>query len=181
MKKLKHVKLFENFNNIDPKLKKTLMLICSMYKNEVLGSTEHPCEYWGDGEPLRELASKTDDTTIKSILDRMADYSQYDDEGDMENIFDYLQDADCDYIAEFLGLTPLSYEEDWTDEEEDTWSGSVLDKNETQENSLSSNNDDTITLTKSELKKFIQDCFDRSYGGKWSDSSKRIASFLNLK
>ena len=108
MKKLKHVKLFENFNNIDEKLKKTLMLICSMYKNEVLGYTEHPCEYWGDGQPLRELASKTDDPTIKDILDKMADYSQYDDEGSNESIFDYLEDGDCDYIAEFLGLTPLS-------------------------------------------------------------------------
>ena len=122
MKKLKHVKLFENFNNVDPKLKKTLMLICSMYKNEVLGSTEHPCEYWGDGEPLIELASKTEDTKIKDILDKMADYSLYDYEGSNDSIFDYLQDADCDYIAEFLDLPPLNYEEDWTDEEEDTWS-----------------------------------------------------------
>jgi hypothetical protein len=30
---------------------------------------------------------------------------------------DYLQDADCDYIADFLGLTPLQYDDDWTDEE----------------------------------------------------------------
>ena len=123
MKKLKHVKLFENFNNIKrlitPELKKNLMEICCMYKNEVLGSAEHPSEYWGSGESLKRLV--TQDEKIKSILNRMADYSKYDMEGSAENISDYISDEDCDYIAEFLDLPPLNYEEDWTVEEEDTW------------------------------------------------------------
>jgi hypothetical protein len=44
-----------------------------------------------------------------------------------------------------------------------------------------SDSDETITLTKKELEKFIQDCFDRAYGGDWSETSKRIAVFLKMK
>jgi hypothetical protein len=121
MKKLKHVKLFENFNNFEPELKQTLIKILSMYKNELYGSREHPSEYWGDGESLRVLADKANDEGIDEgiidILDKMADYSLAEDEGDAENIFDYLQDWDYNYIADFLGLPRLEDQED-----EDTWS-----------------------------------------------------------
>jgi hypothetical protein len=92
-----------------------------MYKDEVLGSIVHSSDTWEDGTILKELVKETDDSKIKSILDNMAKLSNFDYKGHSESIFDYLQDEDCDYIAKFLGLVPLNYEEDWTDEEEDTW------------------------------------------------------------
>lgn len=121
---MKYIKLFESFSDLDPELKKALKEICCMYKDEVLGSIVHPCESFDDGSSLKELASKTDDSRIKSILGNIAQLSKFDCEGDAESIFDYMQDEDCDYIAKFLGLAPLNLEEDWTDEEEDTWSQS---------------------------------------------------------
>ena len=42
-----------------------------MFKSECLGSSEHPCEEFGEGEELIELAEKTDDRRIKSILKKM--------------------------------------------------------------------------------------------------------------
>ena len=123
MKYIKLFESFESFNDSDTELNKTLMEICCMYKDEVLGSIVHPCESFDDGTSLKELASKTDDSRIKSILNNIAQLSYYDCEGHAESIFDYMQDEDCDYIANFLGLAPLNYEEDWTDEEEDTWYG----------------------------------------------------------
>lgn len=119
---MKYIKLFESFNDLDPVLKKNLKEICCMYKDEVLGSIVHYSDTWDDGTTLKELASKTDDSRIKSILFSIAKLSKFDYEGHAESIFDYLQDEDCDYIANFLGLAPLNLEEDWTDEEEDTWS-----------------------------------------------------------
>ena len=119
---MKYIKLFESFNDLDPVLKKNLKEICCMYKDEVLGSIVHYSDTWDDGTTLKELASKTDDSRIKSILFSIAKLSKFDYEGHAESIFDYLQDEDCDYIAKFLGLAPLNLEEDWTDEEEDTWS-----------------------------------------------------------
>jgi hypothetical protein len=56
--------------------------------------------------------------------------------------------------------------------------------NESEENfniSDVSDSGETITLTKKELEKFIEDCFDRAYGGDWSETSKRIAVFLKMK
>jgi hypothetical protein len=120
---MKYIKLFESFTVYEEFgtnyvwsqwLKGTLMEICCMYKDEVLGRRRWHSDTW-DGTTLKELAKETDDSKIKSILVSMADYK------DVESIFDYLKDEDCDYIAEFLGLAPLKYEEDWTDEEEDTW------------------------------------------------------------
>ena len=127
---MKYIKLFESFNVYEEFgtnyvwkgwLKKTLMEICCMYKDEVLGSIVHSSDTWEDGTILKELVKETDDSKIKSILDNMAKLSNFDYKGHSESIFDYLQDEDCDYIANFLGLAPLNYEEDWTDEEEDTW------------------------------------------------------------
>ena len=127
---MKYIKLFESFNVYEEFgtnyvwkgwLKKTLMEICCMYKDEVLGSIVHSSDTWEDGTILKELVKETDDSKIKSILDNMAKLSNFDYKGHSESIFDYLQDEDCDYIAKFLGLAPLNYEEDWTDEEEDTW------------------------------------------------------------
>ncbi len=127
---MKYIKLFESFTVYEEFgtnyvwsqwLKKTLMEICCMYKDEVLGSIVHYSDTWDDGTTLKELAKETDDSKIKSILVSMAELSHLDYEGHAESIFDYLQDEDCDYIAKFLGLAPLKYEEDWTDEEENTW------------------------------------------------------------
>jgi hypothetical protein len=121
MKKLKHIKLFESFSNINPKLKKELMQICIMYKNAVLNFNEYPSEYWGDGSILLDLAEETDDKSMKNLLYRVAQYTELDAEGSNEDIFDHIEETDCNWIAKFLGLTPLSYEEDWTDEEEQMW------------------------------------------------------------
>lgn len=68
-----------NENSSDPKqLTRTLKVIADMYLSEESGSSEHPCEYFGDGTKLRELAETLSDLKLRSILSRMADYSQYD-------------------------------------------------------------------------------------------------------
>lgn len=118
-----NLKTFENFgSNQDPKLVSAIKRICTMYKSECQGSSEHPCEYFGDGSYLKELSKTCSDENISDILNRMADYSRYDDEGSSEAIFDYITDDDCDYIAKFLNLPALDYEGEWTDDEEDNWS-----------------------------------------------------------
>ena len=122
---MKKLKTFENFNqNINPELIKALKRICCMYKNECMSSVEHPCEYFGDGSYLLELSETCEDEKISRILEEIAEYSKLDDEGSSEAIFDYIGDEDCDYIAQFLGLPPLDYEGDWTDEDEDNWTSS---------------------------------------------------------
>lgn len=103
----------------DRKLASTLKLICQLYKNESLGSAEHPAEYFGDGSYL--LSIKTQDKRISQILKSIAQYSELDAEGSAEHIFDYMQDEDCHYIADFLGLPKLDLNNDWTEEEEQVW------------------------------------------------------------
>lgn len=122
MKKLKYVKLFENFGNeISPELISALKTICTCYKSECGGSTEHLSEYFGEGDVLLRLSQTTDDIRIKNILSNVADLCQEECEGSAENIIEWISDDDCDYIANVLGLKPLDYEGDWTSEEEEIW------------------------------------------------------------
>ena len=124
MKKLKYVKLFENFgSDLDTKLRKALCDICFNYKEECLGSAVHISEDFGDGSILLRYAEMTDDIRIKKILNNVAELCKEECEGSAEHITEYISDDDCDYIASFLGLKPLNYEDDWTDEEETTWFG----------------------------------------------------------
>jgi hypothetical protein len=131
---MKHIKLFENFetevsdigdpfysNQFESNLEKVLRTIVTCYKTEVLGSREHLSEYFDDGKLLINLAEYCGDEKISSILNRVADASMEEYEGSSANIMEEVDDSDCDYIAQFLGLTPLSYEEDWTVEEEKEW------------------------------------------------------------
>lgn len=120
---MKYVKTFELFQNIDPQmeLEKTLKHICTMVKQEIGGSTEHPSEYFGEGNELEDLADKTDDARIKSILDSVAKCCLEECEGGSVNILEFVSDDDCHYIADFLGLPRLNLEQEWTEEEENTW------------------------------------------------------------
>lgn len=122
MKKLKYMKLFENFGaELDPKLIKALKDICTCYKSECMGNTEHLSEYFDNGDILLTLSQTTDDSRIKNILSSVAEYCELECEGSAEIILEWITDDDCDYIAKFLGLEPLDYEGDWTKEEEDSW------------------------------------------------------------
>lgn len=117
---MKYIKLFENFGNeID--LKKYLTIICVNYKEECLGSIVHLSEEFGEGQSLLRYAEMTDDSRIKSILSKVAELCQSECEGNTEHIGEYVSDEDCDYIAQFLSVYPLRYEEDWTKEEEINW------------------------------------------------------------
>lgn len=118
---MKYIKLFENFNSLDPRLVKFLKIIVTCYKTEVLGSTEHISEYFGEGDSLRSLSQSCGDERIASILNRVADASMEECGGSSVYLIETIGDSDCDYIAQFLGLPSLSYEEDWTREEEDNW------------------------------------------------------------
>lgn len=100
-------------------MKNDLKRIAVLFKEEYLGNIEHPSEYWGNGEGLKEL--KTDDPKIKEILYKISEYSYRDYKGEGVSIFEYINGEQCNYIAEFLGLNPLDYESDWTDEEEEIW------------------------------------------------------------
>lgn len=119
---MKYIKLFENFENeIDPKLKRALTIICVNYKEECLGGAVHLSEEFDEGQSLLRYAEMTDDSRIKSILSKVAELCQSECEGNAEHIVEYISDEDCDYIANFLGISPLKYEEDWTEEEEMNW------------------------------------------------------------
>ena len=144
---MKYIKLFENFTydnlseNLSEKfnfwkralepeeIKLTLVQICCMYKDENLGFQHNYSDTWGDGTWLKEVAEETNDSKIKSISDNMIKLSK----GQGESLSDYLKDEDCDYIAKFLGIAPLNYEEDWTKEEEDTWDRSKCENRFSEE------------------------------------------------
>ena len=118
---MKYVKTFENFNSLDPSLVKSLKTIATSFKTEVLGSTVHLSEEFGEGYELKDLSQSCGDEKIASILNRVADASLEECEGSSVNILEVVNEEDCDYIAQFLGLQPLAYEKDWTQEEEKTW------------------------------------------------------------
>lgn len=118
---MKYIKTFENFNSIDPNLVKSLKTIVTSFKTEMLGSTVHLSEEFGEGYELKDLAEYCGDEKIASILNRVAKISLEECEGSAVNILEIVNEEDCDYIAQFLGLQPLNYEELWTQEEEKTW------------------------------------------------------------
>lgn len=115
---MKHIKLFENFEGtIDPRLEKALKNICMLVKDDILGSIEHPSEYFGDGDVLLSIANTVSDNRIKDILIRAAECSESDYQGSIEHISEWIGDDDCDYIADFLGIPRLNLEDEWTDDE----------------------------------------------------------------
>jgi hypothetical protein len=118
---MKYVKTFENFNPLDPNLVKSLKTIVTSFKTEMLGSTVHLSEEFEEGDELRRLAQSCDDQKIASILEIVADACFDECEGSTVNILEIIDEEDCDYIAQFLGLDPLAYEELWTQEEEKNW------------------------------------------------------------
>jgi hypothetical protein len=118
---MKYIKTFENFNSLDPNLVKSLKTIVTSFKTEMLGSTVHLSEEFGEGYELKDLAEYCGDEKIASILNRVAKISLEECEGSAVNILEIVDEEDCDYIAQFLGLQPLNYEELWTQEEEKTW------------------------------------------------------------
>lgn len=119
---MKHIKLFENFEgSVDPKLEKTLKNICMLVKSDILGSIEHPSEYFGDGSGLLNMANTVTDDRIKDILKRVAECSESEVDGNTEHISEWVGQNDCDYIADFLSLPKLNLEDEWTDDEESIW------------------------------------------------------------
>lgn len=110
--KQKHIKLFENFQEMDPKLVKTLKTIANIYKSEFMGSTEHTSEYFGDGDSLKKLVSLTSDEKIKRILNKTAECCKEECEGSAEHIGEWLYHDDYDYIADLLDLPSIDDEED---------------------------------------------------------------------
>lgn len=122
MKKLNYIKLFENFQSeVEPRLKNALKIIVSTYKNECLGGAEHISEEFGEGDILKEYTKLTSDDKIQSILNNMANCCSDEFEGSAEHLCDWIDDDDCDYIADFIGLERLDYESDWTEQEEEDW------------------------------------------------------------
>jgi len=123
---MKYIKLFENFDSINPELVKALKKIVFSYKSELLGENAHPSEDFGDGKVLMKLIGTlikagNHDNRICSILREYALLCEEDSEGSIVHIPEYISDDDCNYIADFLGLERLDYYSDWTNEEEDTW------------------------------------------------------------
>ena len=102
-------------------LTRTLKIIASSYKSEYQGNTEYMSEYFGDGEELNELSDETTDSRISAILDSVAELCMDEWDGDSVSILEVMDDDDCYYIAEFLGITPLNLDGEWTEEEEELW------------------------------------------------------------
>lgn len=124
---MKYVKTFENFNSTDSELLRNLKIIVTSFKTEVLGSTVHLSEEFGEGQQLKELAKSCGDGKISKILKKVADASYEECEGSSVNILEVVDEGDCDYISQFIGLPPLNYEADWTQEEEKTWYDDYFD------------------------------------------------------
>jgi hypothetical protein len=123
---MKYIKLFENFGAVNPELEKVLKTIVSSYKEERLGNIVHPSEDFGDGSFLMKLIGTlikagNHDNRICGILRDYAMLCGEEAEGDSVHVSEYIDDSDCDYIADFLGCERLNFDEDWTDEEEAIW------------------------------------------------------------
>ena len=114
---MKHIKLFENFT-FDPKsvtkdqldrLAKTLRTICELYKDECEGGSVHPSEDFDDGSELKELANGVQDARIKSILNNMAECCEAECNGSAEHLCDWIDDGDCHYICDFMGIDRMEF------------------------------------------------------------------------
>ena len=107
---MKNIKLFEEFAQ-DSNLKKALETICDLYVEECEGGAVHPSEDFGEGDELKELANEVQDDRIKSILNNMAECCLAECEGSAEHLCDWINDEDCNYICDYLGIDrkDLSY------------------------------------------------------------------------
>ncbi len=114
---MKHIKLFKNFGNLDPEIKKVLQTILSLYRSECNGSSIHISEYFDEGEELMEYSKKTTDDRIKTILFNIAECSFAECEGSAEHLCDWMNDDDYDYVANILGIPSFEdTEDDYEDE-----------------------------------------------------------------
>jgi hypothetical protein len=114
---MKHVKLFENFGNLDHDVQKALKTILSLYRSDCNGDSIHISEYFGEGEELMEYSEKATDDRIKSILFNMAECCFAECEGSAEHLCDWMSDDDYDYVANILGMP--SFEDTDEDDDED--------------------------------------------------------------
>jgi hypothetical protein len=97
------IKLFEEFGK-NSRLDGSLKTICSLYKEECDGGAIHPSEYFDDGSYLKELSNDVEDSRIKSILNNMAKCCLAECEGSAEHLCDWINDYDCNYICDYLGI-----------------------------------------------------------------------------
>ena len=108
---MKNIKLFEefgqNFNNSN--LNRTLKTICDLYEEECNGGSVHPSEYFNEGEELKELANSVEDTRLKSILNNMAQCCEAECDGSAEHLCDWINDDDCHYICDFMGIDRMEF------------------------------------------------------------------------
>lgn len=171
---MKHIRLFEQLEeNLDPKVRKALKTIATTYKNECLGSAEHISEYFGEGDELVDYSEKVNDPKIKSIFKKIANMCMEECEGSAEHIFDYMNDDDCSYIAEFLGLTPLNCEEDWTEEEDDMWQDDYKNDNSWMFKESASNDKKTEELIKS--------LWEKEFGKKRPNKTEKMEFYHKLR
>lgn len=119
---MKYIKLFENFDSIYPKLHSTLIIICRLYKNEILGDRVHVSESF-DGQSISELAKETLQLNqeysekIASILSKISECCEMEVEGELVHISEFISDDDCNYISDMLALPRLDFYDEWTEEE----------------------------------------------------------------
>lgn len=97
------IKLFEEFGK-NSRLDGALKTICSLYEEECEGGAIHPSEDFDDGSELKELANDVEDSRIKSILNNMAECCLAECEGSAEHLCDWINDDDCNYICDYLGI-----------------------------------------------------------------------------
>jgi hypothetical protein len=91
------------------RLAKSLKTICELYKDECEGGSVHPSEEFNDGEELKELANGVQDDRIKSILNNMAQCCEAECEGSAEHLCDWINDDDCHYMCDFMGIDRMEF------------------------------------------------------------------------
>ncbi len=100
---MKYLKKFNEMSS-DSELSRALLTIIDLYKSECNGDSIHPSEDFNEGDELLALANTIQDKRIKSILSSMAELCKAECDGSAEHMCDYINDDDCDYISNFLGI-----------------------------------------------------------------------------